>query len=224
MLKTRCTGGSGLVQEQAASGDDLTGGNRMILSRLIHSVRLAVARGGRGRADYLRKKNLLGHVGTDVSFQPRRLPLYSELIRLHDNVGIARNVDFCTHDIMHGVFNRYISSTRGPAAKPLRERVGCIEIGANSFIGSNVVLIYGARVGENVVVASGSVVTGELEPGAVYAGAPAKRVGTYEELVERYVADQAAGRMPTVARGQRITPDEIAHAWQLFDEKSTSRR
>lgn len=195
----------------------------MILSRLMHSVRLAVARGGRGRADYLRKKRLLGHVGKDVTFQPRRLPLYGELIRLHDNVGIARNVDFCTHDIMHGVFNRYISSRAGAGWAPLQERVGCIEIGANSFIGSNVILIYGARIGENVVVASGSVVTGKLEPGSVYAGVPAKRVGSYEELVTRYEADQAAGRMSTVARGQRITSEEIARAWQLFDEKSASR-
>lgn len=52
------------------------------------------------------EKNIFALVGKNVSFQTRLIPVYSELIKLHDNVRIARNVDFCTHDGIHNLLNR----------------------------------------------------------------------------------------------------------------------
>lgn len=111
-------------------------------------------------------------MGENVSIQSRVIPLYSELIYFHNNIAVARNVDFVTHDIMHVVFNRLpeYEDTH------FRERIGCIEIMDNVFIGSNSVILYGTRIGPNVVVASGSVVTKDCEPNSVYAGTPAKKL------------------------------------------------
>lgn len=46
----------------------------------------------------------------------------------------------------------------------------------HSFIGTNVVIHPGVTIGEGTVVASGSVVTKDLEPWGIYMGVPAVRV------------------------------------------------
>lgn len=45
----------------------------------------------------------------------------------------------------------------------------------HSFIGTNVIIHPGVTIGEGVVVASGSIVTKDLEPWGVYIGMPAKK-------------------------------------------------
>jgi len=49
-----------------------------------------------------------------------------------------------------------------------------ISIGAKCFIGCNVVIMPGVKLGENCVVGANSVVTKSFEAGSVIAGAPAK--------------------------------------------------
>lgn len=46
----------------------------------------------------------------------------------------------------------------------------------HSFIGTNVIIHPGVTIGEGTVVASGSVVTKDLEPWSIYMGTPAKKV------------------------------------------------
>ncbi len=98
-------------------------------------------------------------MGDHVSIQFRVVPLYSELIRFHNNIAVARNVDFCTHDIIHRVLNRLPENDY-----KLKEHIGCIEIMDNVFIGANSVILYGTKIGPNVIVASGSVVTKDCMP------------------------------------------------------------
>lgn len=78
----------------------------MKAKRLWWTVRTALIRGSHQRAEYARKAQIYAYIGNNVSIQSRRIPLYSELISFHNNIVIARNVDFCTHDIIHVVFNR----------------------------------------------------------------------------------------------------------------------
>lgn len=54
-----------------------------------------------------------------------------------------------------------------------------VEIGDGSWIGTGAVILPGARLGRNVVVAANSVVRGEVPDHAVVAGAPAKVVRRY---------------------------------------------
>ncbi|GAA1258559.1 acyltransferase [Kitasatospora nipponensis] len=56
-----------------------------------------------------------------------------------------------------------------------------VEIGSGSWIGTGAVILPGARLGRNVVVAAGSVVRGEVPDHSVVAGAPAKVVRSFTE-------------------------------------------
>jgi acetyltransferase-like isoleucine patch superfamily enzyme len=55
-----------------------------------------------------------------------------------------------------------------------------VVIGAGSWIGHGAVILPGARIGRNVVVAAGAVVRGEVEDHAVVAGSPARVVRRLE--------------------------------------------
>jgi len=55
-----------------------------------------------------------------------------------------------------------------------------VTIGSGSWIGTGAVILPGARLGRNVVVAAGAVVRGEVPDHAVVAGAPAKIVRRWD--------------------------------------------
>jgi acetyltransferase-like isoleucine patch superfamily enzyme len=55
-----------------------------------------------------------------------------------------------------------------------------VEIGRGSWLGAGAVVLPGARLGRNVVVAAGAVVRGEVPDHAVVAGAPARIVRRWE--------------------------------------------
>ncbi|MER8186743.1 DapH/DapD/GlmU-related protein [Kitasatospora sp. NPDC094015] len=54
-----------------------------------------------------------------------------------------------------------------------------VEIGAGSWIGTGAVILPGARIGRNVVVAANAVVRGEIPDHSVVAGAPARVVRSW---------------------------------------------
>ena len=51
-----------------------------------------------------------------------------------------------------------------------------INIGNDCWFGGNVTILPGVTIHDNVVVGAGSVVTHDLESGAIYAGNPAKKI------------------------------------------------
>ncbi|KAF4408464.1 acyltransferase [Streptomyces sp. Ru87] len=59
-------------------------------------------------------------------------------------------------------------------------RTAPVEIGSGSWLGAGAVILPGARLGRNVVVAAGAVVRGEVPDHAVVAGAPARIVRRWE--------------------------------------------
>ena len=184
----------------------------MKAKRLWWIAMMYLTPGTKKRADYARKHNIYRSIGKNVIIQPRFIPTYSELIAFHNNIVIARNVDFCTHDAIHQVLNK---SQKDFSYK---EQIGCIEIMDNVFIGSNSVVLYGTKIGPNVIVASGSVVTKDCEPNSVYAGCPAKRIGSFQEYMEKRKDKQINNRMAITMHNQALTDDEIENAWKLFNE------
>lgn len=90
------------------------------------------------------------------------------LISIGDGVTIAPNVTILAHDA-------------SPDVVECGTKLGCVTIGNNVFIGTRTVILCNTRIGDNVVVGAGSVVTHDLPSDAVYAGCPAARVCSIEE-------------------------------------------
>ncbi len=106
---------------------------------------------------------------------------------IEGHVTIGNNVR-----IESGVFipiNTYIGSNvfLGPYVVitndkyPLSRRLVGATIEDGAIIGANAVLIAGVRVGEDAVVAAGSVVTKDVPPKSVVAGVPARVIGTRDD-------------------------------------------
>jgi len=186
----------------------------MTLKRLYHLIRTILIPGGGKRADYARKHNIYAHVGENVSIQSRFIPVYSELISFGNNVFVARNVDFVTHDVIHAVLNRLPNVSIKDYR--FKEHIGCIEVKDNVMIGSNSIILYDTRIGPNVIVGSGTVVTKDLEPGFVYAGVPAKKIGTFNGFMERRETGEVSGTVSVTTHNQHLTEDEVKNAWKLF--------
>ncbi|AXI76676.1 acyltransferase [Peterkaempfera bronchialis] len=76
-----------------------------------------------------------------------------------------------------------------------------VEIGSGSWIGTGAVILPGARLGRNVVVAAGAVVRGEVPDHSVVAGAPAK-------VVRRWTPE-AGWEPPIRTAAPRPVPDGV---------------
>lgn len=134
---------------------------------------------GRKRAEFIRKHKLYGAVGQNCSIMKRKIPLYSNLIFLHDNVRIASNVGFVTHDGIHHILNFMYRESN------FVERIGCIEIMNNVFIGSSTQIRYNTRIGNNVIIGANSFVSKDIPDNSVYAGMPARYICSFDEYVEK---------------------------------------
>ncbi|WP_422665321.1 acyltransferase [Actinacidiphila cocklensis] len=82
------------------------------------------------------------------------------------------------------VYLTSINHSYDDIARPIGEqwpRTAPVEIGAGSWLGAGCVILPGARLGRNVVVAAGAVVRGDVPDFAVVAGAPARIVRRWDE-------------------------------------------
>lgn len=97
------------------------------------------------------------------------------LVSIGNQVTISHNVDFVTHD---GGF-RVVR-----AKYPNAYLYGRVQVADRCFIGAHSIFLPGARVGAGSVIGSGSIVTGEIPPGVVAIGAPARPVKSVDEYVQ----------------------------------------
>ena len=144
------------------------------------------------------------------------IPLYPELIRLHNNIMVAAGVRFITHDATFGIMNHLV----GEKENCFPEKVGCIEVMDNVFIGYNVTILPNVRIGNNVIIGACSTVTKDLESGGVYAGVPAKRIGSFEDYMRNCERNsEGEYSYPFVEHNQRISTAEIQRAWDFFNRE-----
>lgn len=147
------------------------------LIKKIQKIHFYIIWDGQKRAKYLKKKKILRGIGENCLFQSRVFPMDPKLLYIHDNVTIAANVTFCTHDAIRHVLNYQYKTT-------YQMNLGCIEIMDNVFIGIGSIIMPNVRINKNVIVAAGSVVTKDIPENSVVAGVPARVIGTYENLVK----------------------------------------
>lgn len=161
------------------------------------------------RAEFLKKHHVFHACGENVRFQPRKIPLYANLIAFHNNITVASNVTFVTHDVMHTVFR-----TKSGDKEAYPEHVGCIEVFDNVFIGSNVTIMSGVKIGPNAIVAAGAVVTKDVPPGSIVGGVPAKVIGSFDDIEQR--RREPIYPKELAPRKQRCSPELEAYLWDAF--------
>lgn len=147
--------------------------------RLAYSLLLSVIPNAGVRTQFIKKHGLFGSVGENCLIMNYKLPLYSNLVYLHDNVRVASHVGFVTHDGIHNMLNRKMGGG-------FIEKVGCIEVMNNVFIGSGTRILYNTRIGSNVIIGSGSLVNKDIPDNSVYAGVPARYICSFDEYVEKH--------------------------------------
>lgn len=98
------------------------------------------------------------------------------LIKMGNHVAMASGVRFITHDGGGWVFREEF---------PDIDVVGRITIGDNVMLGMGAILLPGCEIGDNTVIAAGSVVRGTVPPNSVFAGVPAKLISSLETYRER---------------------------------------
>ena len=99
-------------------------------------------------------------------------------ITAHERIDIGDAVFFG-----QGVFVTDASHGYQDPGLPIGKQLGAhqpVSIGAGTWVGHGAVVLPGARIGRNVVVAAGAVVRGVVEDFAVVAGSPARVVRRLE--------------------------------------------
>lgn len=138
--------------------------------------------GSHKRTAFLKKSNVFAEFGDNCYYCSRKIPEEPYLVKLHNNVVIAANVNFITHDILNDMLARKIGAK--PGEKLSEYHMGTIEVFDNVAIGSDVTILYGTKIGPNAIVAAGSVVTKDVPEGVIVGGNPAKVIGTVDALIE----------------------------------------
>ena len=145
-----------------------------MIGRVINVV-INTARLHRDPVKYFRSQGV--DIGEDVEIFGASLHTFGSepyLVSIGNQVTVSHNVDFITHD----------GGLRVARAKyPDAYLYGRIRVSDNCFIGAHCILLPGAKVGAGSVIATGSIVTGEIPADVVAIGAPAKPVKSVEEYV-----------------------------------------
>jgi len=147
--------------------------------KLWQKFRFLLLQDGYARADYLRKHEVLKGIGENVYFYSRIFPADPKLVMLHNNISIATNVRFITHDRIDIVLSGMYPDTK------FRKRYESIEVMDNVFIGADVIILPGVRIGPNAIVGAGAVVTKDVPEGSIAGGNPAVVIGEFDQLVEK---------------------------------------
>lgn len=144
-------------------------------------------------------------IGYNCSIQPGVVFDYSHcwLIKIGNNVTIAPNAYLLAHDASTKRLNGFT-------------KVGSINIKDNVFIGARAIIMPGVTIGENSIVAAGSIVTKSVPDGCVVGGNPAKFITDTKSYKERnegllsssYIYDSKytlKGNVPKIYKQQMFT-------------------
>lgn len=172
--------------------------------RLWHTIRMYTIYNAFRRAEYLKRHKIFKHVGDNCMVMFRKIPLHSKLISFQDNVRIATNVTFITHDVIYSMLN-----TRDETDQ-YTEYKDCIDIRENVFIGANSTVLPGVRIWPNVIVGACTLVNKDIKEG-VYAGNPVRYICSLEDFIEKRQSTEAT-------RNQFLREGNEDEYWDWFNQ------
>lgn len=122
-------------------------------------------------------------IGDGCTIISKQFPFGSEpyLVKIGNNVRIANDVLFVTHDGAIHVL-RNLQSNNIDLIKP-------ISVGNNVFIGIRSIILSGVEIHNNVIIGAGSIVTKSVESNCVFAGVPGKKICSIYEYNEKHTHD-----------------------------------
>lgn len=188
---------------------------KMNIERLKIQIKVLCIRSSQKRTLYMKNKKIFHACGKNVILQSRFIPLYPNLIAFHNNIRVASNVSFVTHDVVDRMLN--IKNNGG-----YLEKIGCIEVMDNVFIGANSMIMYGTRIGRNVIVAAGSIVTKDIPSNEIWGGVPARKIGVFDDIErKRYQADYPRNLMP---KNQKVSKQLEKIMWDKFYQEREEKK
>lgn len=182
---------------------------------LWHQLRMFTIPSRMNRVKYLKNKGYFKSIGDRVMINSFRIPLYSNLISIGNNVWIASDVTFITHDVIHYMLNGIDSKNK------YTEKIGPINIEDNVFIGNGARIMYNVNIGHNSIIAAGSIVVKDTEPNSIYAGVPAKKIGNFEDFFEKRKNEEYKIQHSPIKNhvSGKVTENEANYLWDMFEEK-----
>lgn len=134
--------------------------------RIRHTIGMHLCPTAIKRAAYLKKHDILYHIGDNCMTMFRKIPLYPKLISMGNNVWIASQVSFVTHDVIHRMLNNKLGTDE------FQENIGCIDIKDNVFVGSNSTILPNVTIGPDTIIAAGTLVNKRIRGGYTLASLP----------------------------------------------------
>lgn len=114
-------------------------------------------------------------IGNNCHIATRHFSSEPYLITIGDHVQITNDVKFFAHGGGWVFREKY----------PNFDTFGKIIVKNNVYIGNNSLLLPGVTIGNNVIIAAGSVVTKSIEDGLIVGGNPARVIGSVNDLEKR---------------------------------------
>lgn len=164
-------------------------------------------------AGYEKKERMLRkicyHVGKNTRICNDDFGAEPYMISIGNDAIVAAGVKFIEHDASFYNMCRY----NGVSAKEY-EKIGPIILRDNCFVGGYSILLQGTDIGENSVIAAGSLVNKKIPPNQVWGGVPAHFIMNVSDYAKK--VDERNKKLPWFGQHDKYNEEERIKMRQHF--------
>ena len=150
-----------------------------------------INRNSKTKADYLRSKGMVIGENNRILCDASAFGTEPFLIKVGSGCLFSGGTSFITHDGAVMLINKMkdITDSEGKLVK-----MSPIIIGDNVYIGLRCIIMPGVRIGNNVIIGAGSIVTKDIPDNSVYAGNPARFICDLQTYAEKTIKSDKVWR------------------------------